>query len=136
MLLKTWTIYFNIVQERFLLPITPPHSNKMFSHTNFPSLFLAQSFKIDNLIPRVANKYKKIPCDLSCPSVQTSLRDQVYKTCDQYFASIVMLRHSTQHKQVAAASTRPVRPTRLVTRRQRKMMFIIENQEKWFDEQT
>jgi len=88
-----------------------------------------------------ANKYKQIPYDLYCPSVQTSLNDRVFKTCNQYFASMVMLRsHSTQHKQVAAAPARRVRHTRLATRRQREMMVIIANQENgesvdWFDEQ-
>ena len=149
---KPRSSYFNIVQERFLLPPlplvqtseglrVPERSGDMASHTNFPSLFLAQSLKIDHLIPRSANKYKQIPYDLYCPSVQSSLNDRVCKTCNQYFASIVMLRiHSAQHKQVAAAPARRVRPTRLAARRQREMMVIIANQENgesvdWFDEQ-
>lgn len=83
---KPRSSYFNIVQERFLLPPlpfvqtseglrVPERPNDMSSHTNSPSLFLSQSLKIDHLIPRSANKYKQIPYDLYCPSVQTSLND-------------------------------------------------------------
>jgi hypothetical protein len=136
---KPRSSYFSIVPGRFLPPPLPisqtseglkiPERSKTESYF-FPSLFVSQSLKLDDLIPRSAKVHKVIPYELYCPSIQSSLNDRVCKTCHLYFASLVMLRsHVAQNKKMDAQASKKIRPTRVAARRQREMMGILANQE-------
>lgn len=146
---KLRSSYFSVVPGRFLPPPLPisqtseglkiPERSKNESYF-FPSLFVSQSLKLDDLVPRSVKAHKIIPYDLYCPSIQSSLNDRVCKICHLYFASIVMLRsHVAQHKKETAMSSKRIRPTRIAARLQREMMVILANQENeesvdWFEE--
>ncbi|BFZ21940.1 hypothetical protein BsWGS_24979 [Bradybaena similaris] len=147
---KPRSSYFSVVTERFLPPPLPvvqtSEGLKMPERTidgashNFPSLFAAQSLKVDDILPRSSNTYMSIPYDLYCPSVQSMLSDRICKKCHMYFASLVMLRsHSLTHKQESIIPAKRIRPQRIAARRQRELMVIIANEENgesadWIDE--
>ena len=99
---KPRSSYFSVVTDRFLpppLPIVqtseglkiPERTTDDASH-KFPSLFAAQSLKVDDILPRSSNPYRSIPYDLYSPSIQSVLSDRICQKCHSYFASLVMLR--------------------------------------------
>lgn len=137
---KPRSSYFSLITDRFLpppLPVAqtscglkiPERSTDGSSHT-FPSLFAAQSLKVDEILPRSSNPYRTIPYDLYCPSVQSVISDRVCKKCHLYFSSLVMLRnHSLTHKQESLiVPLQRIRPQRVAARRQRELMVIIANE--------
>lgn len=159
---KVRSSYFSVLPSRFFpLPIPinqttdglkAPEIADAGSH-KFPSLFLAQTLKFNDIMPRSTGVFKVKPYDLYCPSLQTSLLDRICKVCHLYFASQTMLKkHAEQHrararenvpKQNAPESTQPkrIRPLRIAARRQRELMAVIARREnansediEWLDE--
>jgi len=149
--LKPRSSYFSVVTGRFLqppLPITQasvglkiPERNIGGTSHNFPSLFVAQSLKVSDILSHSSNPYRYIPYDLYCPSIQYLLSDRICKICHSYFSSLIMLRrHSMTHKQDLIIPSKRFRPQRVAARRQRKLMVIIVNVENresvdWIDEE-
>jgi hypothetical protein len=148
---KPRSSYFSVMTNRFLPPPLPviqsseglkiPERTTDGSSHKFPSLFAAQSVKVDDILPRSSNPYRSIPYDLYCPSIQSVLSDRICKKCHAYFASLVMLRsHSSSHKQESIIPPKRIRPQRVAARRQRELMVIIANEEngesaEWMDEE-
>ena len=99
---KPRSSYFSVVTERFFPPPLPvvqsgeglkiPEQTTDGASHKFPSLFAAQSLKVDDILPRSSNPYRSIPYDFYCPSIQSVLSDGICKKCHMYFASLVMLR--------------------------------------------
>jgi hypothetical protein len=94
----------------------------------------------DSLLPSETLSYLKIPYDLYCPCVQSVLSERMCKSCEQYFASKVMLQqHVSQHKRPPLVPATRARPQRIAARRQRELMVVIAEQENaqsidWLDE--
>ena len=69
---RSW--YFSVVTDRFLPPPLPvvqtseglkiPERTTDGASHKFPSLFAAQSLKVDGILPRSSNPYRLIPYDL------------------------------------------------------------------------
>ena len=92
--LKSRSSYFSVVPVRFLplpLPITqgsvglkiPERTIGGTSH-NFPSLFVVQSLKVNDIFSHSSNPYRYIPYDLYCASIQYLLSDMTCKICHSY----------------------------------------------------
>ena len=105
---KVRSSYFNVLPSRFFPPLIPINQTTdglraseradADSH-KFPSLFVAQTLKFDDIMPRSTGVFKVQPYDLYCPSLQTSLLDRICKVCHLYFASQTMLKkHAGQHR--------------------------------------
>lgn len=140
--------YFKVIEQRFLPPPIPliqnsdglatPNLNSG-SIANYPSLFASLNVKFDSILPVAALKYKILPYDLYCPSVQSVLSDRICNKCHLYFASATLLKehkavHSLKENQMAK-----IRPVRIAAKRQREVMAIISNMDKvedceWIDE--
>jgi hypothetical protein len=157
---KVRSSYFNVLPSRFFPPsITinqTTHGLKVSERADadshkFPSLFVAQTLKFDDIMPRSTGVFKVQPYDLYCPSLQTSLLDRICKVCHLYFASQTMLKkHAGQHRarenvptQTVPESTqiKRIRPLRIAARRQRELMAVIARREnahsedvEWLDE--
>jgi len=58
--------------------------------TQISILFLQRSWKVNNILHHSAT-FHTIPYDLCCSSVQYALSERICRTCQQYFASVVML---------------------------------------------
>jgi hypothetical protein len=105
----------------------------------FPRLAVQRMLN-DSLLPSETLSYLKIPYDLYCPSVQSVLSERMCKSCEQYFASKVMLQqHVSQHKRPPLVPATRARPQRIAARRQRELMVVIAEQENaqsidWLDE--
>ena len=148
---KPRSSYFSVVTDRFLPPPLPvvqtseglkiPERTTDGASHKFPSLFAAQSLKVDDILPRSSNPYRSIPYDLYCPSIQSVLSDRICKKCHTYFASLVMLcSHSATHKQESIIPPKRIRPQRVSARRQRELTVIIANEENgesvdWIEEE-
>lgn len=149
---KPRSSYFSVITDIFLpapLPVVQtseglqiPERTTDGASYKFPSLFVAQSLKVDDILPRSSNPYRSIPYDLYCPSIQSLLSERICKKCHTYFASLVMLRnHSVAHKQESIiVPPKRIRPQRVAARRQREVMVIIANEENgesvdWIDEE-
>lgn len=75
----------------------PPDASESDLH-RFPYLFLNQSVKIDNVLPRSARAFRILPYDLCCLPFCCLNGSAVY--LDLYFASRVILKkHIQQHRQ-------------------------------------
>ncbi len=98
----------------------------------FPSLFLALSSNVADLLPEAKKEFKQIPYYLFCPSVQSCLVSRICKICGLYFASQKMMKaHSSHHRKSSdvslSLSSEPskIRPVRIAARRQRELMAVI-----------
>jgi len=94
---------------------------------------------VTDISHRSTSVFSSIPYDLYCPSIQKVLSERIWKTCGQYFASIVMLRNHIKTHKHQPSQTKLVRPVRVAARQQREMMVIIANAEnvksaEWQDE--
>lgn len=143
--------YFNVIKDRFIPPPVPidntieglksPERTTKKDYDNYPSLFVLQNLKLQDILPQSAKMFKSIPYDLYCPSVQSFLHDRICKICHLYFASLVMLRnHILQHKKAKPDVIKRIRPMRVAAIRQREMMAIIANEENgehvdWYNEE-
>ena len=152
---KVRSSYFNVLPSRFFPPLIPINQTTdglrdseradADSH-KFPSLFVAQTLKFDDIMPRSTGVFKVQPYDLYCPSLQTSLLDRICKVCHLYFASQTMLKkHARQHRaraqenvptQTVQESTqiKRIRPLRIASRRQREPMAVIDVSLNYMDE--
>src|SRR5208282_2169894 len=94
--------YFKVIPSRFLPPPIPvaqtteglkaPDKHEDSCSYKFPSMFVSQILKPDDILPIAKNCFKIQPYDLYCPSVESCLTDRVCKVCNMYFASQVMLK--------------------------------------------
>ena len=94
--------YFKVIPSRFLSPPIPvaqtteglkaPDKHEDSCSYKFPSMFVSQILKPDDILPTAKNCFKIPPYDLYCPSVESCLTDRVCKVCNMYFDSQVMLR--------------------------------------------
>lgn len=108
----------------------------------FPSLFVANSVRLKELLPKVVkSNYKQVPYDLYCSSVQKDLLERICKECHVYFASGVMLKTHIKefHRNKVILGPKKIRPMRIAAQRQREMMAILVddyNNEyaEWIDE--
>ena len=141
--------YFKVVPSRFLPPPIPvaqtteglkaPDKHEDSCSYKFPSMFVSQILKPDDILPTAKNCFKIPPYDLYCTSVESCLTDRVCKVCNMYFASKVMLtKHLGVHAAIradavqtmaAAAAPQRIRPLRVSARRQRELMVVIAQRE-------
>ena len=132
--LKPRSFYFSVATGRFLpppLPITqasvglqiPERTIGGTSH-NFPSLFVVQSLKVNDILSHSSNPYRY------CPSIQYLLSDRICKICHSYFSSLIILsRHSMPYKQDLIIPSKHIMAHRVAALRQCELMVIIANVE-------
>lgn len=95
----------------------------------FPRLAVQRMLN-DSLLPSETLSYLKIPYDLYCPSVQSVLSERMCKSCEQYFASKVMLQQNVSpYKRPPLVPATRARPQCIAARRQRELMVVIAEQE-------
>lgn len=143
--------YFTIVPTRiFPAPIPLCQTEglkapavKSDGEKRFPSLFVSQILRPENILPSSLKEYKVLPYDLYCPSVQDVLQNRICKICSIYFASHIMLKKHVQRDHKSEKKINPVfekvRPVRIAARRQRELMAVISLSENvefvdWMDE--
>ena len=124
--------------SRFLPPPLPLNQSKdkglsVFmgkdSLASYPSIFVLKSLHKD-ILPRSAAKFKEVPYDFACPSVQDKLTSRVCKACGLYHASVRSLKEHTKACKKSSAvrvyGDERLRPLRIAARRQRELMCVIK----------
>ena len=89
---------------------------------------------MDEILPDEFKKYKSIPYDLYCPSIQHCMNRRICGICGKYFATMVLLNQHVKHIHNSPQIVVPkIRPTRIAARRANEVMTIISNYENFED---
>src|ERR1700743_857824 len=89
---------------------------------------------MDEILPDEFKKYKSIPYDLYCSSIQHCMDRRICGICGKYFATMVMLNQHVNYihhsPQIVVSK---IRPTRIAARRANEVMTNISNYENFED---